>query len=287
MTETYFVTGATGNVGREVVKHLLANGKRVIGAKLPRENTVDAENLEYRVFDFSDESTWEHCMEGVTKVFLMRPPHISKIKRDMYPFMRFLAEKQIEQVVFLSVQGVEGNKMVPHYDVEQGCIEMNLPYTFVRPSFFMQNLTTTHLPEIRDEKRLMVPAGKGRTNFIDVRDIGEVMAKMFFDPSNIRKAYTITGQTSFSYQEIADHLTNGLGTPIRYAKPGMIRFVAYHLKRGRKLAMTLVMLALYTIVRLGKGDISTDTAEKILGRKPRTLDEFIADNRALLLGEAS
>ncbi len=285
MNDKYFVTGATGNVGAEVVYHLTAKGKHVIAAKLAHETTTDRENLEYRVFDFTDEKTWEDCMDGVNKVFLMRPPHISNIKRDMYPFLRFLAQRGVKQIVFLSVQGVEGNKMVPHYDVEQACLELALPYTFVRPSFFMQNLTTTHLDEIRDEKQLMIPAGKGRTNFIDVRDIGEIMAKMFFDDSHIRRAYTVTGQTSFSYSEVAAKLSEGLGEEIRYANPGALRFIGYHRKKGRKLAMTLVMLALYTIVRLGKGDISTDTSELILGRKPRTLDDFISDNRNLLLGQ--
>jgi uncharacterized protein YbjT (DUF2867 family) len=286
MSAKIFVTGSTGNVGRELVRHLLAAGREVIGARLPHENPEERDGLRYRVFDFTDESTWSPCLDGVDKVFLMRPPHISNIKRDMHPFMHFLKKRQISQVVFLSVQGAEGNKMVPHYDVERGCIEMELPYTFVRPSFFMQNLTTSHLPEIRDEHRLMVPAGKGKTNFIDVRDIGEVMAKMFLDDSHIRKAYTITGQTSYGYEEIAQRLSVGLNRPIRYANPGILRFLAYHLARGRKLAMTLVMLALYTVVRLGKGDISTSTSEEILGRKPRSLDEFIQDHRSILLGEA-
>lgn len=284
--ETYFVTGATGNVGKEVVKQLLDKGQKVIGSKLPHEKTADSENLIYRDFDFTDSSTWEACLDGVTKVFLMRPPHISKIKRDMYPFMNYMKSKGIRQVVFLSVQGVEKNRMVPHHQVELLLRKLGLPYTFVRPSFFMQNLTTTHLSEIRDEKMVFVPTGKGKTNFIDVRDIGEVMALMFFDNKHLNKAYTITGERSYSYQQIADYLTVGLGAEIIFINPNPLRFVAFNLKRGRKLAMTMVMLALYSVVKSGKGDITTFTSEEILGRKTIGLEEFIHDHKNLLLGES-
>jgi uncharacterized protein YbjT (DUF2867 family) len=283
--ETFFVTGASGNVGGEVVKNLLNKGQKVIAAKLPHEKMEDRENLVYRNFDFTDNSTWEPCLKGVTKVFLMRPPHISKIKRDMYPFMKYMKEKGVKQVVFLSVQGVEKNKIVPHRKVEDLMLELGLPYTFVRPSFFMQNLTTTHLAEIRDEHMVLVPTGKGKTNFIDVRDIGEVMALMLINRIHINQAYTITGERSYSYDEIADALSKGLERDIRFINPNPLKFVDYHLKKGRKLAMTLVMLALYSVVKSGNGDISTSTSEEILERKTIGLEQFIEDHKAILLGE--
>jgi uncharacterized protein YbjT (DUF2867 family) len=135
MKETIFVTGATGNVGREVVKHLLQGGCKVIASRLPHEKTEDSENLKYVIFDFTDPNTWDPCLEGVSKLFLMRPPHIAKIKRDMYPFLKYIKDKGINQVVFLSVQGVEKNKIVPHRKVEDFVRELEIPYTFVRPSF--------------------------------------------------------------------------------------------------------------------------------------------------------
>jgi nucleoside-diphosphate-sugar epimerase len=148
----------------------------------------------------------------------------------------------------------------------------------------MQNLSTTHLSEIRDGKMLFVPAGKGKTNFIDVRDIGEITALMFLNEKHLNKAYTVTGERSVSYQEVADCLSEGLGVHITYVNPGPLRFVSFHLKRGRKLAMTLVMLALYSVVKSGNGDITTRTSEEILGRKTRNLEWFIQDHKHLFLG---
>lgn len=282
--QTIFVTGATGNVGKEVVFHLLKRGHRVIASKTSRSGGEDTPQLTYRNFDFTKPDSWEPCLEGADRVFLMRPPHISNIKRDIYPFLQYLKEKEIQQVVFLSVQGAEKNKKIPHHKVETFITELGIPHTFVRPSFFMQNLTSTHLEEIRDERCLFVPTGKGTTNFIDVRDIGEICARMFLEDTYLNRGYTVTGEKSYSYKEVAELLSSGLEREIGFADPGPLRFVSYHLKKGRKPAMTLVMLALYSVVKSGRGDISTSTSAEILQRPAVSLEDFIQDYKPILTG---
>ncbi|MDY0288307.1 MAG: NmrA family NAD(P)-binding protein [Sphaerochaeta sp.] len=198
MKETIFVTGAGGNVGKEVVRSLLERGVRVIASKRATSDKEDGQDLTYRPFDFTDPSTWDACLHEVTRVFLIRPPHMAKIRRDICPFLDYLKERKIRQVVFLSVQGAETNTIVPHHRIEAYIQKIGLPYSFVRPSFFMQNLNTTHLKEIRDDHILMVPTGKGKTNYIDTRDIGQICALIFLDGKHLNQAYTVTGPMSYS-----------------------------------------------------------------------------------------
>ncbi len=283
MGQAILVTGASGNVGSALVEYLLAAGESVVAAVTARSLKPDRGRLCYRAFDFTDPQSWEACLAGVDRVFLMRPPQLSKIDRDMAPFLRRLKDHGLRGLVFLSVQGAESNRWVPHHRIEELCAELGLPFTFLRPSFFMQNLSTTHLPEIRDERRLFVPAGKGRTNFIDVRDIAEAAAMILRAEGHMRAAYTLSGPRSYSYGELATELSAALGRPIRYENPGALRFLSYHLRKGRSLGMSLVMLALYTVVRLGKGDISADDTRRLLGREPRSLGAFLSDHKGLFL----
>jgi len=285
MKENIFVTGATGNVGQQVIKQLLARDYYVTAAKRPHNLVEDSTNLEYRLFDFTDPGTWESALQGVSGLFLMRPPYLSNIKRDMLPFLKFLKQKKIGHVVFLSVQGADKNSFIPHNKVEHYLKELEIPYTFIRPSFFMQNLTTTHLPEIRDEQIFHVPTGKGKTNYIDVRNIGEIIALMFENKKHLNQAYTITGEISYSSQEIAEKLSQGLGRTIEFTNPRGLSFVFYHLKRGRKLSMALVMLTLYSIVKNGKADSTTNTSRELLGKEPISLEQFIEDHKSIFLGE--
>ncbi|MBB6480420.1 NmrA family NAD(P)-binding protein [Spirochaeta isovalerica] len=268
------VTGAGGNVGSYVVKYLEKKGCSVVAPKGRAE------------FSFTDRTTWNSTLDGVSRVFLMRPPHISNIKRDMLPFLRFLKERKIEQIVLLSVQGAENNKLIPHNKIEKYCRTLELPYVFLRPSFFMQNLTTTHLEEIRDDNVVYVPSGEGRTNFIDTEDIGEIAAGLLTHSDLSPRAYTLTGSRSFSHREIAGHLSRGLGREIRFINPGPLRFIFHHLRTGRTPGMTLVMLALYTVVKTGKGDVTTDDSRLLLGRAPVQLDDFIKRNISVLSGKA-
>jgi uncharacterized protein YbjT (DUF2867 family) len=97
------------------------------------------------------------------------------------------------------------------------------------------------------------------------------------------KAYTITGERSWSYREVADRMTEILGKEIEYRPARALPFILYQRKQGRKLGHALVMLALYSVARMGKADGTTETAEEILDRKPRSLDDFIRDHSELFL----
>ena len=66
----------------------------------------------------------------------------------------------------LSLIGVENNRVVPHYKIKQHMLKSGLEYTFLRPSFFMQNLSTTHREEIKDQSEIFVTAGRDKTSFI-------------------------------------------------------------------------------------------------------------------------
>ncbi len=71
--------------------------------------------------------------------------------------------------------------MTPHHKIEKIIRELEIPYTFIRPSFFMQNLNTTHQKDIKENHDLFIPAGKSKTSFIDTRDIGEVAVTCLTD----------------------------------------------------------------------------------------------------------
>ncbi|MBD7958120.1 NmrA family NAD(P)-binding protein [Microbacterium sp. Sa4CUA7] len=97
---------------------------------------------------------------------------------------------------------------------------MKAPYTFLRPNFFMQNLSTTYRDDIRYRDEIYVPAGHAFTAFIDARDIGAVAAAVFRDPDrHVGKAYTLSGEQTLTYRSVARILTRVLGRTIRYPRP--------------------------------------------------------------------
>ena len=276
--ETVLVTGATGNIGRVVVEHLLEAGVRVRAAGRTAESVVAVfgDRVEPVGLDFTDPGTWERAFGGVRRMFLMRPPQLGKPKRQMLPALEYAVGAGMQQVVFLSLQGADKNKVVPHAAIEAWLRSSGLAFTFVRASFFHQNLSTTHMTDIRDRNELMVPAGKGATAFVDAEDVGAVAAVALQDPATFAgKALTVTGEEALTYQQICDILSAELGRQIRYRKPGIFHYLR-HARRtlGMPWGMVLVTTAIYTTARLGMAAGLTDTVSEVLHRAPSRFAEF-------------
>ena len=203
-------------------------------------------------------------------MFLMRPPAIGNVRRDLLPAVAAARDAGVRHVVFLSLQGAEKNKVVPHAAVEKWLRSSGLTWTFVRASFFHQNLSTTHAADIRDRDEIIVPAGNGATAFVDAEDVGAVAATALLDPTaHAMKAWTVTGPRALTYDQVADILSTELGRPIRYSRPGLPRYVRHaHGSLGLPWAMVAVTSAIYTTARLGLAAGLTADVKAVLGRDP-------------------
>ncbi|PSB28752.1 SDR family oxidoreductase [Chlorogloea sp. CCALA 695] len=282
MSDLIFITGATGNVGAEIVRQLSDREHRVRVAQrnLQRSrNWSPSSNVEYTEFDFTQPQTFAQAFQGVKRVFLMRPPALSQVKTYMYPAIDSAIASGVEQIVFLSLLGAESNPIVPHAKVEKYIQSVGIPYTFLRASFFMQNLSTTHRQDIQERKEIVLPAGKGKTSFIDVRDIAAVGVKALTESGHSDHAYSLTGSEALDYYQVAEVFTEVLGKPITYTNPSIIKFALSLYKRGLDIQFIAVMIGIYTTAKLGfAGKLTTDTQD-ILQRAPISMRQFVEDYR--------
>lgn len=271
------VTGATGTVGRVVARELLAAGATV---RLASRRGGDHVPL-----DFTDPATWASAFDGVRKMFLLRPPALGNVSRDLLPALAAAQEAGVDQVVFLSLQGAEKNRIVPHAMVERWLAQSGLRWTFVRASFFHQNLLTTHVSDIRDRDELVVPAGSGRTAFVDAEDVAAVAAAALLEPAaHAGRAWTVTGPRALSYHQIVELLSTELGRRIRYREPSVSRYVRHarhHL--AMPWPMAAVTTAIYTTARLGLAAGLSSDVHAVLGRQPIDFAEFAHRERAAWL----
>jgi uncharacterized protein YbjT (DUF2867 family) len=282
------ITGASGNVGREIVKALQrfhADAADIVLAATTLKESKDGDSaMETVEFDFMRPDTVKAALRGITTLFLLRPPPISDVPRYIAPAIDAAKAAGVGHIVFLSLNGVEKQTRTPHYAIEQYLRTSGVEWTFLRPSFFMQNLSTTHLEEIRRRSEIFVPAGKGKTNFVDVRDIGEAAAHILANPEAHKgQAYDLTGSTSYTYDEIAAILTSELGRTIRYANPSKLHFFWRKWREGTSITFTLVMIYLYHQTVKGAAEVYAPDLVRLLGHPPRTVAEFVHDARGVWL----
>jgi uncharacterized protein YbjT (DUF2867 family) len=184
----------------------------------------------------------------------------------------------------LSVQGVERLPILPHASIEDWLRRSGLGWCFLRASFFDQNLIAVHAKGIRERDELLMPAGHGRTAFIDAEDVAAVAAVALAEPERYRAAaWTLTGSEALTYGEVAGIMTAVLGRPIRYTQPGLLSYVR---RAGPELGLSKPMVAMtsmiYTTARLGLASGLTTEVERLLGRPPTTMAQFVDRERAAL-----
>jgi uncharacterized protein YbjT (DUF2867 family) len=282
MTEAVFVTGATGNVGTGVIEALLAKGVQVIaGVRDPADVKLLPAGVAIRHFQFGATATeLENVLEGADRLFLMRPPQIEDVQSQLFPFIDAAGRCGIRQIVFLSLQGVQANRSTPHHAVEKYMRQTDVPYTFLRPNFFMQNFLTSYAEEIRERGRIYVPAGRSYTALIDTRDIGRVAATVFTEPGHIRKAYTLSGEHSLTYRNIARIMTSVLGRQITYSQPSEKDYLAHLAALGTPQDYIDVQKMIYRIVRFNISALPNRTVQKLTGIPAITFAEFVHDNQS-------
>ena len=279
--DTIMVTGATGNVGREVVRGLLARGARVRAGVSDEADArrAPAGAAEVALFDFTAPATYT-ALDGITHLFLMRPPAISNIKRDMQPAIDYAVAAGVGHIVFLSLIGAERNRIVPHARVEKLLLKSGVAWTMLRCGFFMQNLGTTHRADIVEYNDIFIPAGQGRTSFIDVRDIGAVAARTLTEPGHENTAYPLTGSEALTYGQVAAIMTEELGRHITYSDPSPLSYARRMRERGYARGYINVMNGIYLTTRLGMAASVHPQAAELLGRPPITMRQYVRDHAA-------
>ncbi len=282
---TILITGATGNVGMSILQAMdsMGDGFRLLAGVRETSFSGDLPNAKPIHFDFEDVDSIATALDQTDILFLLRPPQIADAKKYFQPLVDLAKEKEIRHIVFLSVQGAEGNPWIPHYKIEQIILQSGIAYTFLRPAYFMQNFTTNLQADLVEQDLIFLPAGNAKFTLIDVVDLGEVAAAVLMDvDSHQNQAYALTNDELLSFQEMADILSEVLGRKIRYKSPNLLSFYLKKRRESTPHTFILVLILLHYLPRFSATPRTSERVREITGKEPRTFREFVAANKKAL-----
>ncbi|HET6167531.1 MAG TPA: NAD(P)H-binding protein [Marmoricola sp.] len=205
------VTGATGTVGREVVRGLLERGTSVRAlvrdpatARLPRE-------VELVAGDLTDPKGMTHHLNGAEAVFLVWPFLTSDGASEA---VKVISE-QVPRVVYLSAEAAARRPESFWAQVEEVVRTLAVEWTFLRPTGFAAN-TRLWSDQIRRSDVVEWVYGQAARSLIDERDIAAVAVRALTGDGHGRARYVLTGPQALTQVEQVEAIGAALGREIRW-----------------------------------------------------------------------
>jgi uncharacterized protein YbjT (DUF2867 family) len=276
---TCLITGATGTVGARVAELLIQCGERprLFVRDRGKAQTRFGNRAEVFVGDLADPASLELALRGVDRLFLVNSgPQI--------PVLDELAAKAastagVKHLVKLSSMDVEQGLAIGawHERGETAIRASGVPFTFVRPSGFMSNLLAW-APSIRAEGVIRASTGDGRRAFIHPDDIAAVTVKVLTSCDSHGEVLPITGPEALTFAEVAARIGAAIGNPVVFHPLSDERARQSYSRVGESTEETRAHVALWRAIREGRLGTVTDFVERLLGRRPIALDQWLIEN---------
>jgi uncharacterized protein YbjT (DUF2867 family) len=272
------VTGATGNVGKEVVKQLLKSGEKfsaltrdVKSAKEKISNFVD-----FRFADFDDQLSLKSALEGVDKLVLITPAGES-MEKNQLDIVRIANDLGVKKIVKLSGLGAGPDASIrlpkAHFKIEEEIIKLGINHTFVRPNLFMQVFTDA----VQADGNIYAPAEDSKISLTDTHDIAEIIVSAVLDKTD-EKVIEITGPEAVTYSEVAKKISEAKGKSVNFVSVTPLQAKESMLGMGMSEWLVNAFLELFDIYRSGHAAAVLDTPVKdILGRDATTVQSYVTD----------
>lgn len=258
------VLGGTGKTGSRIVRGLKQLGVPVrIGSRSASP-----------AFDWTSESSWNACLDGVDAVYLTYAPDLAipGATDTIQSFVNAAHRCGVKRAVILSGRGEAEAQACEAIVMESG-----MQWTVVRASWFNQNFSEGAFIDMVHAGQISLPAGDVLEPFVDVDDIADVAIAALTDSRHNGEVYEVTGPRLLGFQNIADLISEATGRTIAYNEIPHEAFVAGVAESGAPQDVVWIMDYLFSTVLDGRNAHLTDGIERALGRPARDFADYARD----------
>lgn len=279
------LTGVTGKTGGATLKALLGKGVplRAIVRNPDKAAGMKDAGVDLVVGDVTDKAVIDKALRGIERALMVMPNGETQLDSEK-PFIDAAKAAGVKQLVKMSSMEAVADAKAPipkvHYQAEQYLRASGLDWTLLKPNFFMQNLLGS-AGTIKEQGKFFLPMADGKTVMADVRDIGAVAAVTLTGAGHGGQTYEITGPEILSFHDVAARFTKVLGRKIEYVHVPM---PAYRQTLSKFLTNEWHLNAvceLFQEIADGHDLRTSDSVQKLTGKPPTSLEQFIRDHQAV------
>jgi NAD(P)H dehydrogenase (quinone) len=283
---TTAVLGATGRVGSEIVRGLLARGESV--ATLIRDPDKarrafgERDRLHIRPTRLDDPRDLAGAFDGIRTVFIAMGSIGIEGELQRIAINAAARISSIEQVTRLSVLNASpdslGINQRAHHSIDQFASSTAVPYSTIRPAIFSASLLSA-AHEVRASRTWTGLAGTGRMALIDHRDAAAAGLRVLTDRALWGAHHDLTGPVPMSWPEVLRLLSAELGETVSFRPATERQFLDRLIGAGVPAGKAELLIAREWTILAGENDRTTDTFQQITGRAPRAVAEFLHEHR--------
>jgi uncharacterized protein YbjT (DUF2867 family) len=275
----YLVIAASGTVGQNIVGELVAKGHSVRATTHRAAAAGTQGRVETVVLDLATGAGIDAAFKGVDGAFLLAPPGYADQQKLLSPLVAAAKRANVGKVVLMTAMGANAAD-TPFRRVEEELASSGLAFNIIRPNWFMQNFQTFWIHGINADNTIALPAGTAKTSFIDARDIAAVAVRLITTHDQDGRDFDLTGPESLTHADVARTLSAETGRAIRYEDidPAVLRKGL--LAGGVPADYAEFLLVILGFLKQGYAERTTDTVEKLIGRKPIAFSRYARDARA-------
>ncbi|KAA6465401.1 NAD-dependent epimerase/dehydratase family protein [Acidobacteria bacterium AB60] len=278
------VTGATGNIGGEVVKNLHNRGAQVRALIRKPESVKLPAGVEVVAGDLTDPASIRAAIQGVDKLFLLNAVVADELTQALITY-GIAKRTGIKQITYLSVYKAERFRDVPHFAskvaIENALHEFGIPFTILRPAYFFQNDLTLK-PVLEQMGIYPMPIGTAGISAIDSRDVAEAASITLTERGHEGHTYDLVSSSQITGPGNAALWSNALGRPVNYTGHD---FDAWEKQMSGQLPGWMAydmrtMLEGYVERGFASTESDVQRATRLLGHAPRTYEAFVQETAA-------
>jgi len=290
---TLLVTGASGHLGRAVVRHLLDTLKvppvQIIATSRKPEALADlaAAGVTVRAADFDAPATLADAFAGADRVLLVSTDALLEPGKRLAQHrsaVKAATEAGVTHVVYTSLPSPATSHVSfapDHLGTEQALAASGLGWTVLRNAWYAENLAYA-LPSALASDEWVTAAGEGGVAYIAREDLAHAAAVALATDSTENRTFTLTGTQALSAREIAAKVGAAIGKPL-----AVIDVTAERLADGlRGHGFPPVLADVFTSfdVATAAGDLGdvTDDFARLTGHAPSTFDAWLPAHIDLL-----
>jgi len=278
------VTGATGLVGGAVVRQLAAQGVplRALVRSAEKAAALAGPTVETVVGDFGRPETLGPALHGVTRALLISHHDVRQVELQGN-FVEAARRAGPVHVVKLSGLGTAPDSPLQsgrwHAETEAQIRDAALPWTFLHPPYFMQNLLRA-AAAVAAHGVLTAAMQEGRIAMVDARDVADVAVAALTAPGHAGQTYVITGPEALSHADVAAILSEAVGGPVSYRDIPLDAYRAQLVAGGAPPWLVEVRMEFTSVLREGFAAAVTDSVARTTGPPPRSFAAFAAEHAA-------